>query len=150
VAGQVIQLLGERSVRSTWCKIRGLSDPEVFLDAVQAAATADILIVSVRAADDLPLDVYEWVETWLPLRLQLAGTLVALIGAPEQPGADSLRIGHYLQDVAQRGELEFLLQEQKLPVELPESSMEEIAERGSMTTYVSSDGFVSSALVIGE
>jgi hypothetical protein len=142
VADQVIQLLGERSVRTTWCKIRGLSDPEVFRDAVQAATTADILIVSVRAAADLPLDFYEWVETWLPLRLQLAGTLVALIGAPEQPGADSFRIGHYLQDVAQRGQLEFLLQEQKPPVELPESSMEKIAERASATTYVFSDRIV--------
>src|SRR5882762_6291918 len=49
VASHATQLLGGRSVRSTWWKIGGLSDPGVLQAAVQAATTADMLIVSVRA-----------------------------------------------------------------------------------------------------
>jgi hypothetical protein len=134
VADRAIQLVGECSVRSTWWKIGGLSDPRVFRDAVQAAATADILIVSVLGADALPLDLYEWIDAWLPLRLQLAGAMVALIGVPGQPGADSSRIEYYLQDVARRGQLEFLSQHQELPLALPDFSLGEIAERASATT----------------
>ncbi len=93
VADYAIQLLGKRSVRSNWWKIRELCDPGVLRDAVQAATMADVLIVSVRAADELSPDLYEWIEAWLPLRLQLAGTLVALIGAPEQPGVFAVRRG---------------------------------------------------------
>lgn len=119
VASRAIHLVGERSVRSAWWQIGGLSDPRVFRDAVQAATTADILIVSVLGADALPLDIYEWIEAWLPLRLQLAGAMVALIGVPGQPGTDSSRIGYYLQDVARRGQLEFLSQHQALPWHSP-------------------------------
>jgi hypothetical protein len=127
VASHAIQLVGERSVRSTWWEIGGLSDPRAFWDAVQAATTADILIVSVRGTKALPLDLYEWIEAWLPLRLQLAGALVALIGVPEQPSADSFRIGGFLRDVARRGQLEFLSQHQELPLALPDSPLTEIA-----------------------
>ena len=136
VVSHAIQLVGECSVRSTWWKMGGLSNPRVFRDAVQAATTADILIVSVRGTDALPLGLYEWIEAWLPLRLPLAGALVALIGVPEQPGADSYRIGHYLRDAARRGQLEFLSQHQGLPLALPDFSMEEIAERALAKTQV--------------
>jgi len=130
-AGHAIPLVGERFVHSTWWMIGELSDLRLLTEAVQAAITADMLIVAVRAADKLPFDLYEWIEAWLPHRLQLAGTLVALIGTPEQPGADSSPIRRYLQEVAWQGGLEFLPQEQKLPWELPAFSVEEIAERTS-------------------
>ena len=139
VAGRAIRLAGECSVRSTWWDIGGLSDPGVFQDAVHAATTADILMVSVRTTDPLPLELYLWIETWLPLRLQLAGVLVALIGVPGRPGTDSSRIGHYLRDVARRGQLEFLSPDQESPLELPVFSVQEIAERAAATTQVLSD-----------
>jgi hypothetical protein len=129
VAQDAIQLVRECSVRSTWWKIGGLSDPGVLRDAAQAATTADVLMVSLRAAAELPFALYQWVKAWLPRRLPLAGTLVALIGAPEAPGADSFRIGRYLQAVARRGQLEFLALEQRLPLEPSDFSLVEIAEQ---------------------
>ena len=131
VANDASQLVQECSVRSTWWKIGGLSDPGVFRAAAQAATTADVLMVSIRAAAELPFALYQWVKAWLPRRLPLAGTLVALIGAPEAPGADSFRIGRYLQAVARRGQLEFLALEQRLPLEPPDFSMVDIAEQTS-------------------
>jgi hypothetical protein len=87
-------------------------------------------MVSVRATDALPLVLHEWIEAWLPLRLQLPGALVALIGVAEKPGAGFSRIGHYLRDVARRGQMDFLSHEHELPLGLPDCSMEEIAQRG--------------------
>jgi hypothetical protein len=129
VAYNAIQLVRGFSVRSTWWEMGGLSDPGVLRAAAQAATTADVLLVSLRAAAELPFALYQWVKAWLPRRLPLAGTLVALIGAPEAPGADSLRIGRYLQAVARRGRLEFLALEQRLPVEPPDFSLVEMAEQ---------------------
>jgi hypothetical protein len=129
VAYNGIQLVRECSVRSTWWEMGGLSDPGVLRAAAQAATTADVLMVSLRAAAELPFALYQWVKAWLPRRLPLAGTLVALIGAPEAPGADSLRMGRYLQAVARRGHLEFLALEQRLPLEPPDFSLVEMAEQ---------------------
>jgi hypothetical protein len=141
VAHNAIQLLRECSVRSIWWKMGGLSDPGVLRDAAQAATTADVLIVSLRAAAELPFALYQWVKAWLPRRLPLAGTLAVLIGAPEPLGADSFRIGRYLQAVARRGRLEFLVREQRLPLEPPDFSMEEIAEQTSAKTEALSEMF---------
>ena len=138
VANNATQLVRECSVRSTWWKIGELSDPGVLRDAAQAATTADVLIVAVRAADKLPLELFEWIEAWMPRRLPLAGTLVALLGTPEPPGAASPHIRRYLQEVAWQGELEFLPQEQELPWEPPDFSMQEIAEQTSAQTEASS------------
>jgi hypothetical protein len=134
VANNAIQLVREFSVHSTWWKIGGLSDPGVLRDAAQAATTADVLIVSIRAAAALPFALYQWVKAWLPRRLPLTGTLAVLIGAPEPLGADSFRIGRYLQAVARRGQLAFLVREQRLPLEPPDFSIEEIAEQTSART----------------
>jgi hypothetical protein len=131
VTNQAIQLVGERAVRSHWWEMSEFGNPGAFRDAVQSAAEADILVVSVRATDALPLDLYDWIEAWLPLRLPVAGVLVALIGVPEPPGADASRIRHYLQDVAWRGELEFLSQDYELPPAFSGLSLRAIAERAS-------------------
>jgi len=136
VASHAIQLVGERSVQSSWWMIGELSDPRLLVDAVQAAITADILILAVRAADKLPFDLYEWIEAWLPHRLHLAGSLVALIGTSRQSGADSSHIRRYLEEVAWQGCLEFLPQEQELPWGLLTFSTAEIAEPTSAKTQV--------------
>jgi hypothetical protein len=131
VTNQAIQLVGEQSVHGTWWNMGELGDPRVFRDAVEAATMANILVVSVRATDALPLDLYDWIEAWLPLRLPLAGVLVALIGVSAPPAADASRIGRYLQDVAWRGDLEFLMQDYELPQEFSGLSLGAIAGRAS-------------------
>ena len=140
VADRAGQLVGQCAVRSTWWKISELSDPGILQDAVHAAATADILMVSIRATDALSLDLHEWFEAWLPRRLPLAGALVALIGMPQMPSAGSCRIGHYLRRVAQRGQLEFLSHEQVLPWDFADSSTDEQLREASVANQGISDG----------
>ena len=86
---RVGQLIGTEDVRRQSWKISELTDPRVFLDAVQAAAEADVLVVSVRDTGELPISLYVWVDAWVPSRSGPAGALVALIGMP--PHARSFR-----------------------------------------------------------
>ena len=112
---RVGQLIGGGSIRHQSWKISELTDPRVFLDAVEVAAKADVLVVSVRDAGELPMGLYVWVDSWLPSRAGRAGALVALIGVPSQPDAQAGRAYQYLDSVACRAGLDFLPRERKLP-----------------------------------
>jgi len=80
---QATQLAGGERVQNTWCNTNSLSDPGILLDAVRAAVAADVIVISVYAADELPLDLYVWIEAWLPRRLSRRGALAALVGVAE-------------------------------------------------------------------
>jgi hypothetical protein len=127
------QLAGEESVQDTWYNANSLSDPGIFLDAVRAALVADVIVVSVYAADELPLDLYVWVQAWLPRRRSRAGALTALIGVAEPPDSRFVRTVEYLQAVASRAQLDFIPQERKRPVPFDATESELIAEPGSAT-----------------
>jgi len=85
------------------------------MDSVRAAAEADVLVVSVRDTGELSISLYAWIDTWLPLRAGRAGALVALLGVPPRPDAQSGRAHAYLEAVARRTGLDFLPRERKLP-----------------------------------
>jgi hypothetical protein len=102
--------------RKAW-SIGRLAEPFAFEDAVEAAAEADVLVISVRAAGDLPLMLRVWIDAWLPRRAGRSGALVALIGLSSRPDAPSSRAHQYFQTVARQGGLDFLPRERKLPDE---------------------------------
>jgi hypothetical protein len=89
------------------------------MDAVQAAAKADVLVVSIRDAGELPVDLYVWIDAWMPRRTRRPGAMVALIGVPPQPDPQSGRAHKYLEAVSRRVGLDFLPRERKLPEESP-------------------------------
>jgi hypothetical protein len=112
--GRVEQLISDEQLcRQSW-KISDLTDPRVFMDAVQAAAEADVLVVSVRDTRELPIGLYVWIDSWIPSRTGPAGALVALIGVPPEPDAQSGRAYEYLEGVARKARLDFLPHERKL------------------------------------
>ena len=112
---RVGQLIDSEGVRCQSWKISELTDHGIFLDAVQAAAEADVLVVSVRDAGELPISLYVWIDAWLPSRARRAGALVALIGVPPQPDTQSGQAHQYLESVARKAGLDFLPHERKLP-----------------------------------
>ena len=112
---RVGQLIGCGGVHCQAWRINELTEAVAFGQAVQAAAEADVLVISILDNGELPLLLYVWIDAWLPRRVGRPGGMVALIGLPAQPDA---RIGHahpYLQAVARRGGLEFLPRENRLP-----------------------------------
>jgi hypothetical protein len=112
---RVGHLVGQGGICQQSWKIGSLTDAQVFAGAVQAAAEADVLVASVRDAGELPIDLYVWIDAWMPRRTARAGALVALIGVSPQPDAKCGHAHEYLEAVARRVGLDFLPRERKLP-----------------------------------
>ncbi len=111
-------LKNESVFLQSW-RMADLTHARVLPEAIAAAATADILLVSVRAAAELPPALSVWVEGWIPRRGQLAGTLVALLGTSDEPPVEPPPVEHYLQAVAQRAKLDFMPRQRVLPAGVP-------------------------------
>ena len=112
---RVGQLVGQGGICHRSWKIGNLTDARILPDAVQAAAEADVLVVSVRDARQLPVELYAWIDAWMARRTTSAGALVALIGVSPEPHAESGHAHAYLEAVARRVGLDFLPRERKLP-----------------------------------
>jgi hypothetical protein len=125
---RAMQLAGDKRVQNAWFNANSLSDPGILVDAVRAALVADVILVSVYAADELPLDLYVWVDVWLPRRQSRVGALTALIGVTEPLDFQSARTLDYLQAVARKGRLDFIPQERKRPAIFPAFSTGLIAQ----------------------
>jgi hypothetical protein len=114
-AGEVYQtmeaMLGAEGVRGSWWKLADLSQPGVLAGAVSKAMRSDMVIVSVRGSEGVPLPFYYWVNSWLPHRVGGIGALVALLGAPLPRNSESGRLRKFLRTVARRGRMDFLAAE---------------------------------------
>jgi hypothetical protein len=99
---QATQMAGEESLQKAWYDVHSLSDHRILMDAVRAALMADVIVVSVYAADELPLDLYVWVTAWLPRRPSRVGALTALIGVAEKIDSQFMSTHGYLKALAPR------------------------------------------------
>jgi len=126
------QLAGEDRVQNTWYDVHSLGDPGVFQDAVRDALVADVIMVSVYAADELPLDLYVWVQAWLPRRLARGGALTALIGVEAPPNCQFFRTVKYLQAVASKAQMDFNPEERQRPAASAASHEEPIGGRSGV------------------
>ncbi len=81
--------------------------------AAEEAAISDLVIISVHQAEGLPDEVRGWIDLWLNRKGTRQGVLLVLLDPAydETPGATQ----GYLQDVARRGGLEFLVQAMEAP-----------------------------------
>jgi hypothetical protein len=109
------QLAAEWSFLNKWYDTRSLGDHGILSDAVHAALAADVIVVSVYAAEELPLDLYVWFQAWLPRRASRVGALTALIGVAEPLDFQFVRTVEYLRAVAHRGKLDFSHLRRALP-----------------------------------
>ena len=125
---QATQLVGGERVQNTWYHTNSLSDPGILQDAVRAAVVADVIVISVYAADELPLDLYVWIEAWLPRRLSRRGALAALVGVAQPLDSPSVRTLEYLQALARKAQLDFIPQQRERPAASVVSSIDLITE----------------------
>jgi len=80
----VSQLAKEELVETKWYDVDSLSDAATFQEAVGAARLADVIVISVYAAEELPANLYVWIDAWLPRRRARAGASV--VGDPADLG----------------------------------------------------------------
>ena len=90
----------------TWCRFKYFNDPAVVGEAAETAAHADLILVAIQRADDLPLEVKAWFERWLPNR-QSEGALV-LLQTSEPPSGPTISQSPYLYLLAQRANLDYI------------------------------------------
>ena len=116
VCDQVARLAGKDAVHCASWEISRLGDPEVLMDAILMTLVADVVMVSIDDAKELPIDLCAWFDAWLPYRSLPTGALIALINVPGQPGAQTDHARDCLRAVAREGRLDFLLRERRQPV----------------------------------
>lgn len=110
MCGHVAQQIHSEPVRSSWWKIECLGHPLLLEGAVKAAAEADVVIVALYAAPELVPELAVWTDRWMKRRQRADGALVALVGVVEPAGTSPLRTLAYLEDLARRGNLQYISQ----------------------------------------
>ena len=123
-----LPLVGPDCVQIARWTVEALKQLGDRLNATEAAIKADILILTISAARELPLNLHWWIDSWLPYRPQRPGLLMAILGVPPQPSRLPARIREYLHDVARLGHLDFLPHERTLPLGYPDIAAERAPE----------------------
>jgi hypothetical protein len=113
----VERLAGRERVEWRSWGLSDLSESKVLAEACQVTVRADLIVVSVYAAQNLPLNLYLWVEAWLPRRLHVRAALLSLITMGTSAGARCHHAQNYLEAVANRTGLDFLMEERDLLLE---------------------------------
>ena len=112
---RVEQLAEHGSIQCRTWGINQLAQDGEFVHAVRAASDADVLVIAVRDTGELPLFLHVWIDAWIPLRCGREGALLAILGIPAQPDAQTGDTRHYLETVARRVGMEYLPRERTLP-----------------------------------
>ena len=76
--------------------------------AAEEASAADLIIVSVHQAEQLPEEVKSWIDLWLRPMVRHPAVLLALLDPEEERAPNGVLA--YLQEVANRGGMEFLVE----------------------------------------
>jgi hypothetical protein len=84
-----------------------LAIPELWESAVESAAQADFVILSLHGKAGLPVDIREWIETWSKLIIGQGPALIALVDKSTTRCGTNASALAYLKSVAKRTEVDF-------------------------------------------
>lgn len=101
------QLLNDYDFQCSWWKFDHLVNPTLRHQAADAAASANMVILSLHAQDEVSPLHRTWIEEWLPLRDSGTAALVALIGGGNDAGFEKAPMLAYLQNAARLGRMDF-------------------------------------------
>jgi len=130
------QLLDDYDFQCTWWRIDHLEDSALRSRAADAAADANMIVLSLRAQKDLPAPVKSWMGDWLSTEDYRKRALVALIGNPAEPCEDSLTLQAYLQKIARQARMDFFPHAFAIPTGPRETSFEEVNHRVHTVTPI--------------
>ena len=86
---------------------------EKIAGAVSKAMHADIIVVSARGAESLPLPFYFWVNSWLPHHAASRSLLIGLLAGADHRSPHAGRLRKYLRTVARQGRLDLIIDERQ-------------------------------------
>ncbi len=93
----------------SWWRFRYLADPDLAEAAARAVASADMIILSARASEELPGHVKEWFDRWLPAGKAHDAVLIVLADTVNQAKLSLSPFAAFAEQVAQRANLDCLL-----------------------------------------
>jgi len=76
--------------------------------AAEEASASDLVIISVHQSQSLPDEVKSWIDLWLRPMVRHPAVLLALLDPEEEDAPNGVQ--SYLQEVASRGGMEFLVE----------------------------------------
>lgn len=129
---------GESGVKSAYWRLDLMSDPELFAQAVAAAADANLLILAAYAHTELPREVKRWVAACVASTRSGPRALVALLGKrafDEEP----FPTAEYLAAVAETSGLDYFVREYSLHSEPIGLTLESASVRAHAKTALLSD-----------
>ena len=128
------QLLDDYDFQCSWWKCDHLQDAALLEQAAEAATNANMIVVSVRAGQDLIPPMKQWIDKWLPRRNARLGALVALFGADKARSSDDTQTRAYLQRIARRVHLDFFAHSFELESPAPRFDASGLWERERRVT----------------
>jgi hypothetical protein len=144
VSRLVERLVGEACLRTSTWMVSHLTHPRFLPEAVRAAVLADVIIVSLRASEEVPVELSVWCDIWLPRRPPQWGALMALVSGADSPSAAHLPTQAYLRAVAGKARLQYLVRARKVLEHLVEAPLTRLAKRSHPAAQLRG-GFVSMA-----
>ena len=101
------QLLDDYDFQCSWWKFDHLLNPTIRHQAADAAAVANMVILSVHARSELTPLQQMWIDEWLPKRDSRKAALVALIAGGTEPGSEKAPMVASLESAARLGGMDF-------------------------------------------
>lgn len=101
------QLLDEYDFQCAWWKADRLLNPALCQQAAEAAARAQMIILSVRADQPLSAAIQGWLQRWLHLRGSHKTALVALLNSSGRGPEQVPRLRAQLQQLARQARADF-------------------------------------------
>jgi hypothetical protein len=99
------KFIGDLEFDITWWRFEYLADPGIALEAGEAAAKADLILISLEH-DELPTAIRDWLEQWFPRREAQDGALALVRTSAESVGAGA--VDSYLRLAARHARLDYL------------------------------------------
>ena len=102
-----LNLHDEGRLNYLWWNFEVLAIPTLRELAAAEAATADLIIIGIHEGRELPQEVNDWMNLWLPLRKDRPGALVAVLDSDLNQQGALQEIISQLKQVAALGQMDF-------------------------------------------
>jgi hypothetical protein len=109
------QLLDDYDFQCSWWKFDHLANATLRQQAADAAAEANMIILSVHARPELPSTHRLWMDSWLPRRDNRKAALVALVAGANALQNEAAPMLACLQNAARLSKMDFFTHEFNLP-----------------------------------
>jgi hypothetical protein len=128
------QLLDDYDFQVCWWKLDHLENPKLCEQAADAAAGANMVILSLRDDRDLPGAFHRWIDVWVSRKDNRKSALVLLLGAKGHATDDARQLQTRLQQLARQAKMDFFAHAYELPEPDLASAADSLARRARTVT----------------